>query len=237
MFDQFAPSTVLDVSLAGKQLGVHDGMTRRVAFGFGPLTQMPEAQDVLTGFMGKDKLPILFIGPRDLRNDTAKATNDITPDDEAGITEIRAMTDTRTLVLRIAGLQGAMTAMRTCTTDLLRQWGLDADQQAQLSQPATPKGNPGVWLTSADYPLEALQDRASAIIHFRVMIDTTGMPSECHIQQATQSPELIARTCNLLMQRARFTPAIGADGKPVPSFYVSCVRWVISPGRTPRTGR
>ena len=58
------------------------------------------------------------------------------------------------------------------------------------------------------------------------MVSAEGVPTKCAIQQATSSPEFTKLTCDLLVKRARFSPALDRDGKPVASFYTNSVRWL-----------
>lgn len=94
-----------------------------------------------------------------------------------------------------------------------------------LSIGAVPKGHPGDWVNSDDYPPSAERAGLQGHSGFRLGIGTDGRPTDCTITRSSGSAELDATACRLLMRRARFTPARGADGQPVVSSYGSTVDW------------
>ena len=70
-----------------------------------------------------------------------------------------------------------------------------------------------------------LYGHVSDVVHFRLTVDASGMPTACSVLTMESTPEFIKATCDNLMHRARFTPALDAQGNPVASIYVSAVRW------------
>jgi hypothetical protein len=57
-------------------------------------------------------------------------------------------------------------------------------------------------------------------------VDETGKPLDCVPLKATASPAFAATTCQLLLQRAAFSPALDANGKPIRSIAVYTADWV-----------
>lgn len=94
-------------------------------------------------------------------------------------------------------------------------------------KPAMPTGNPGTWVTTGDYPPEALRDGAEGAVAFVLAIDPAGRVSDCEITRSSRWPVLDGATCDLVRQRAAFTPATDAAGRPVVGSYANSVRWVI----------
>ncbi len=125
--------------------------------------------------------------------------------------------------LRIGSLVNAMQAMDTCMDDLIQEWGYYPVVQHSLISGPQPKGNPSRWVTPDDYPSKPLRDGLSGVVRFRVNVDETGAVDGCIIQQALSDPAFRKATCKLIEKRARFAPAIGADGKPVRSFWGTSV--------------
>lgn len=99
-----------------------------------------------------------------------------------------------------------------------------------------PASSPVTWVTPADYPLRALRDDQQGIVAFRLGISPEGLVDECQIVSSSGSPVLDQATCDLIRQRARFTPAIEAAGKPVRGSYSNHVRWVIPRPMPPEPG-
>lgn len=114
-------------------------------------------------------------------------------------------------------------AMRGCTDDLLKQWGIDVARHVTLSREPKPVNSPGTWLTSDDYPYKMLRTGQRGIIQFRMIVDETGKPESCHIQQSTRPKEFDDVVCKRLMERASFEPALDAAGLPLKSYYRSTV--------------
>jgi TonB family protein len=89
---------------------------------------------------------------------------------------------------------------------------------------AKPKGNPGSWVTNNDYSAEALSEKRQGLASFSLVIETDGRVKECVIKNSTGHPDLDAMTCELVMRRARFTPAM-SNGDVVIGSYYGRIRW------------
>jgi len=92
---------------------------------------------------------------------------------------------------------------------------------------AVPKGNPGNWATSNDYPSRALREEREGSSGFRVSVGTDGKVTSCEITRSSGSPDLDQATCDNVRRRARFTPATDGEGNPTTGSYASTIRWVI----------
>ena len=148
------------------------------------------------------------------------------PQSEAKITRLRLSGPiAHDIVLAIGPMNKPMAALRTCLEELVTHWGIDPAVDKTLIRRAAPSNYPGTWATPQDYPTEMLLKAKSAIIHFRLMVNAQGKPTSC-VVQTPGDPAFNKATCDLMMQRARFNPALNASGQPVPSYYVSTVRWL-----------
>ncbi len=92
---------------------------------------------------------------------------------------------------------------------------------------AVPKGNPGNWATTNDYPTRALREEREGTTGFRVSVGSDGKVASCSITSSSGSPDLDEATCSNVTRRARFTPATDGEGQPTSGSYSSRVRWVI----------
>ena len=236
ILDQYQPAGLMDLSLVGKRFGWLGPNRVRFSSTFGPGLPSGDFRDAIMGTVGPAKATIVMSGPRDILNrpmvrKTAGVTDEYfptTPEQEAAVTELRIAASSIRLTLHTGSMGAPLKAMGKCLSDLVQAWELDPAQQAALSKRAAPSGQPGSWLTSNDYPPGPLANGASAIVRFRLMVGADGVPTKCFVQQATMSPEFIKLTCDLLVKRARFSPALDALGKPVPSYYTNSVRWLAS---------
>lgn len=92
---------------------------------------------------------------------------------------------------------------------------------------AAPKGQPGNWATSNDYPSRALREEREGSTGFRVTVGTDGKVADCSVTRSSGSPDLDQATCDNIRRRARFTPATDGEGNPTTGSYSSTIRWVI----------
>ncbi len=91
----------------------------------------------------------------------------------------------------------------------------------------TPKGNPGSWANSNDYPSRALREEQEGVTRFRVSVGSDGRVASCDVTGSSGSSELDAATCSLITRRGRFNPATDGEGQPTSSSWSSSVRWQI----------
>jgi TonB family protein len=104
----------------------------------------------------------------------------------------------------------------------------DVASPPPLSRPdPRPRGNPGNWATSNDYPSVALQQEIEGTSGFSLTVGPDGLVSDCVITQSSGSPELDTATCTNVKQRARFEPALDASGTPTTGKYANRIRWQI----------
>jgi len=101
---------------------------------------------------------------------------------------------------------------------------------ASTPTPAVPTGSPGEWVTAGDYPAPAMAFGMTGVTGFRLTIDPAGQPGRCEITQSSGFDVLDQAACNLIMQRARFTPATDANGHPAEGSYANRVLWVLPQG-------
>ena len=92
---------------------------------------------------------------------------------------------------------------------------------------ARPKGNPGNWATTNDYPSRALREEREGTSGFRLVVGPDGKVADCTITRSSGSPDLDEATCANIRRRARFDPAKDGEGNPTTGSYSSSVRWVI----------
>jgi len=88
------------------------------------------------------------------------------------------------------------------------------------------------WITAMDYPAAALKNKDMGVTGFTLDVDGEGRVSVCRVNLSSGSAVLDQTTCNLLKQRARFSPATDAAGKPVAGHYSARIRWE-PPGTQP----
>ena len=128
----------------------------------------------------------------------------------------------------------ALTAI-TQSTSSDGQASVEASQADEALSPSgivkrpspIPKGNPGLWVNTNDYPSIALQNQIEGSTGFRVKVSPDGFVTECMITSSSGSSDLDQATCTNVVRRARFDPALDAQGKPISGAYSNRVRWQI----------
>ncbi|SNS81090.1 TonB family C-terminal domain-containing protein [Sphingomonas laterariae] len=135
-----------------------------------------------------------------------KATLSYTDDGRGGIARCRAIVST----------ESERRDWRAC--DELRNRGIPRDVI-----PARPVAGPAL-VTPADYPELAVKRGESGTAEAIVEVDETGKPSACWISYSSGSPRLDQQSCQLLLTRARYSPAT-YKGQPVRAIGVRDVVW------------
>lgn len=95
------------------------------------------------------------------------------------------------------------------------------------AQNATPRGNPGSWVTSDDYPSRALREERSGTVGVRIAVGADGRPDNCTVTSSSGYEDLDSEACRLLMRRARFKPAENSAGERIADTWASRFVWRI----------
>lgn len=66
-----------------------------------------------------------------------------------------------------------------------------------------------------DFPVESRAERLGRSVVVSFLVGTDGRPSDCRIVQPSGSPEADAITCELIVARFRYRPALDQAGQPV----------------------
>lgn len=90
---------------------------------------------------------------------------------------------------------------------------------------ATPRNDPGRWVTDSDYRTIWINKEMSGTARFTLDVDGAGRVSNCRITQSTGYAELDAATCKLIAKRAKFKPAKDGNGNAATGSYASSIRW------------
>jgi TonB family protein len=227
---RFQPGDNFNLSLFGKRLAMRgDRAVMKIDFG---LKGTPVREGALLGNAGEYPaaffMSIRFDGwmPRAL----GEKAPPITPEQEALVTGLTVSVNGKSFHLASGPLRKPMEIMRTCMTDLLKEWGYDPAVQAGLTRPVTPIASPGTWLRSSDYPTPALMAGHNGSVQFRLDVDDQGKVAGCYVLERTDPDDFADLTCKAVSKRAKLLPALDATGKPVRSYIVENVRWLANAG-------
>jgi len=135
-----------------------------------------------------------------------------------------AQSGARAMVLETGSLGKPLQKFDECERDLLRQWGVDPDQQDQIVKPVW-SPSMTAWFSSSDYPNEMLRQKAESDVSGRLVIDAAGKVIKCAAVSAYVAPEFNKVVCNVYLTRAKFAPAELANGTKVVSYLGERIRF------------
>ena len=102
-----------------------------------------------------------------------------------------------------------------------------AAQRARTAMGPVPIGDPASWLGPDDYPPDAIRSERQGRVVAALTVDATGQVKDCRIDTSNGTESIDAKTCEVLLARARFNPATDRRGRPTSSSYKLPVRWVV----------
>jgi len=126
--------------------------------------------------------------------------------------------------LEFSGSAKAVQALRDCNDGLMKAWGLDPQELSSLRSP--PKLSDARIFKPEDYPDSSIRAGSSGTVVVVFLVNTDGRASDCKVVGPSGDPALDGKTCELMVARARFAPAVGQEGLPKPVKIVQTVHWV-----------
>ncbi|MFL6844289.1 MAG: energy transducer TonB [Allosphingosinicella sp.] len=97
--------------------------------------------------------------------------------------------------------------------------------------PARPRADPQSLIAVEDYPQAAIRSGEQGRVGFALDVGAELRVHGCSVTRSSGSAALDSATCRLIQSRARFTPAMDSNGRPVPSRVEEIVAWTLSDGR------
>ena len=118
--------------------------------------------------------------------------------------------------------------MDRCVADLRAMWNVTDPTGSQSKLKERAKGNIASFFSNDDYPAIALNRDQSGTVAFVLLIDEAGKVADCTVTATSGAASLDSQSCAVLRLRAKFTPAMGADGKSAKDVLIGRVRWQIA---------
>ncbi len=137
----------------------------------------------------------------------------------------RATGAKRPLLYVMMGVVMLIALISAITT--LPMGGTDAPRPLDVARPAQAMRNPPSLFMPADYPSEALAQRAQGATRYRLQVSEDGRAERCDIERSSGSAALDQATCQVLTSRSRFYPALNSEGRPVASIFAGTIRWTL----------
>lgn len=122
-------------------------------------------------------------------------------------------------------VRAALQALKRCEDEALAAWGIDLAARARLRQPAKPLQRLVSYVNDTDYPDRALRANETGNSVARLTVGADGRVTACVTVASSGSKSLDEATCSVFSKRARFSPAIGSDGRPTADAHIGRLRW------------
>lgn len=130
--------------------------------------------------------------------------------------------------LEATGIKKALTALSKCHDDLLTTvYKLDLPRLRSYQSLPQPGKGVAAWVTTDDYPRDALAKKWEGRVSFVISVDEQGKPTGCDVVISSGYADLDQLACRLMTKRGSFTPAKDANGQPVAAPWVSAVHWQV----------
>ena len=94
-----------------------------------------------------------------------------------------------------------------------------------VSKAAGAKGDPSSWVTTDDYPSDALSAEAQGTTKIKWEINTAGRVENCVVLASSGNSSLDRAACSNITRRGRYTPAQDQSGNPIRSSSGRNVVW------------
>lgn len=127
----------------------------------------------------------------------------------------------------LPGIAAVLKALDRCNEDLRAVWNVTEAKASLLTKHAASLKPLPSYFSADDYPSQAQREEAGGATRVMMMIDETGKLKDCMVEETSGIATLDAMTCGVLLQRAKFSPALDANGKPTRSVSTTKIRWVM----------
>lgn len=117
--------------------------------------------------------------------------------------------------LALGGTANLATEMARCLSGLQDHWNISPARSAALRTPV--QGTLRGVLRAEDYPAAAIDRNAEGTVGAALLIDEAGRVADCTLTSTSGYALLDAISCIRIRENAKYTPAVGADGKPAKS--------------------
>lgn len=139
--------------------------------------------------------------------------------------------------LAVSGLIGAAAALADCLDNLREVWNVGEPYAGRLKQAARPSNSLGRLFSPSLFPTQAINAGNTGTVGISMLVDEAGRVRDCMVEETSGFATLDTMSCFVIVSRAKFTPAVGPDGKPAKSAYFQRIDWRMDPsmnaGRAP----
>jgi TonB family protein len=125
----------------------------------------------------------------------------------------------------LADIEPVLKVMDDCVSDLRQVWNVKGSDEDERAVRDDAKGDLRRLFSSEDYPMQAMRRGDTGSVRMVFLVDETGRVADCSVMETSGVAALDAQSCVVIKERARFTPAIGKDGKPAKGAFIQKITW------------
>lgn len=241
---QFVPSSSLELMLLGHHAKLRAPSWRAGSVNFplkvslGPDTGVSAEASANQGSVDDGNVIIvsnLSFHPEPLSDFEPRPVRNFLPEDQqqalATMERIEfAGSIRRDLALNTGAMANVFKVLNDCTYNLMGAIGLDPDASRARSMPPVLVEESGEKMAreiQARYPSAAPADRRMAILRVRLIVEDNGSVGECTIIGTTNIDDFGKGVCDAFRGTARYSPALDAEGRPMRSWHLTTIRYMI----------
>jgi len=110
----------------------------------------------------------------------------------------------------------------------LPAWAQEPPASEQTADPAAKGEDSGLSArVTTGYPERALRNGLTGTVGLTVTVTPEGRATDCVVTQSSGHAELDFAACKELQEKARFEPALDADGKPISAQFSTKITFKI----------
>ena len=126
--------------------------------------------------------------------------------------------------IALTQMEPLLRVLANCTADLRKAWNVGENGAAGAAL-KTRASAESTAIDPAAYPVAAVSEAKGGTTRVAVLVDESGKIADCAVVATSGVAALDAQSCWMIEGRARFTPAVGIDGKPARDAYTQSVVW------------
>jgi len=136
----------------------------------------------------------------------------------------------RSYDLALPQLKDAMAVLDYCLKDLRQVHGVDDSVTSRIATPAKARAGVVSFFSTDDYPAQEVREGGQGNVGALYWVETDGSVKECRVMDSSKRPRLDRQTCDVLIRRGRFKPALDVNGKPIRSPEYVRIKWRMPDG-------
>jgi TonB family protein len=214
-----------EVTLAFRQ-SPYDDITQLYIITLGKASKWTEQLDARVAVGGAEPVRTFLLRSAAGKGKDARIVHklNLSPEQRGALATAEAITLTASGAVsghfRLSKMPDIAKLLDECTHDLRTYWNM-GEASATVAVPAKPRTDVRLLFSSADYPSDALAYGQEGSAVLMLLIDETGAMKSCQVVRAEGAPVFDAMGCQVLLDRAKFSPALDIRGKPMRSVYTS----------------